>query len=138
MYNPLVSNYLLRREQFIAHPVERVFSFFSDARNLERITPPWLRFEVLTAGPIELRAGALIQYRIGWGMIPLRWTTEIVEWCSPHRFMDVQLRGPYRLWQHTHRFEPVEGGTRMTDEVEYALPLGPLGRLAHALKVRLR
>jgi ligand-binding SRPBCC domain-containing protein len=69
-------------------------------------------------------------------MIPLRWTTEIVEWCSPHRFMDVQLRGPYRLWQHTHRFEPFEGGTRMTDEVEYALPLGPLGRLAHALKVR--
>ncbi len=117
-------------------PVDEVFAFFADAANLEAITPPWLRFRLLSPGPIAMRPGALIFYRLYWGWLPLRWVTEIEEWQPPFRFVDVQLRGPYALWHHTHSFEPHEGGTLMRDEVRYALPLGPLGRLMHRLLVR--
>jgi ligand-binding SRPBCC domain-containing protein len=127
---------LLQREQWIARPIEEVFAFFADATNLEAITPPWLRFRILSPGPIAMRPGALIVYRLRWGWLPLRWVTEIEEWQPPFRFADVQLRGPYALWHHTHSFEPHDGGTLMRDRVRYALPLGPLGRLAHRLFVR--
>jgi hypothetical protein len=126
----------LRREQWVPRPPEEVFAFFSDARNLETLTPGWLRFEILTPGPIRVAAGARIDYRLRWHGIPLRWTTEIVRWEPPRVFEDLQLSGPYRLWHHTHRFEPEGGGTRMTDTVRYALPFGPLGRAVHAISVR--
>ncbi|MCU0235224.1 MAG: SRPBCC family protein, partial [Thermoanaerobaculales bacterium] len=84
-------------------PLAEVFPFFAEARNLERITPGWLRFEVLTPGPIEMRAGALIDYRLRWRGVPLSWRTEIEAWEPPHFFIDRQLRGPYRLWRHQHR-----------------------------------
>ncbi len=127
--------FLLQREQWIEKPVEEVFAFFADATNLEAITPPWLRFRILSPTPIAMRAGALIFYRLRWGWLPLRWVTEIEEWQPPFRFVDVQLGGPYALGHHTHSFEPHEGGTLMRDSVRYALPLGPLGRLVHRLFV---
>ena len=128
--------YRLHREHEIPRPIEEVFAFFSDVRNLERITPGWLNFRVLTPLPIEMRAGALIDYEIRWGPVPMRWRTEIVKWEPPVDFVDVQKRGPYKLWHHTHRFRATDDGTNMTDSVDYALPFGPLGRVAHALRVR--
>jgi ligand-binding SRPBCC domain-containing protein len=96
-----------------------IFPFFAEARNLETLTPPWLKFEVVTPGPIAMRAGALIDYRIRVHGLPIRWRTEIVEWNPPHRFIDVQLRGPYRLWHHTHTFEERGGSTLCRDDVRY-------------------
>ncbi len=126
----------LRREQWIPRPLDEVFSFFCDARNLEELTPPWLGFRILTAGPISLAAGATIRYRLAWHGLPVTWTTQIRRWDPPFRFIDAQLRGPYQLWHHTHRFEAHAGGTRMTDVVRYRLRFGVIGRAVHALKVR--
>ncbi len=126
----------LRREQWIPRPIEEVFAFFSDARNLETITPPWLGFRILTPGPVRIRTGTRIQYQLGWHGIPIRWTTEIRRWEPPFRFTDAQVAGPYRLWHHTHRFEAHGGGTRMTDVVRYRLPLGIVGRALHSLQIR--
>ncbi|MBA2630599.1 MAG: SRPBCC family protein [Thermoleophilaceae bacterium] len=128
--------HLLERAQFLAHPTEEVFAFFGDAFNLEDITPPWLQFRVMTAGPIEMRAGALIEYRLALRRVPVRWRTRIEEWVPGRRFVDVQLSGPYRLWHHTHTFEPDAGGTLVRDTVRYALPAGPAGELAHRMFVR--
>lgn len=110
-----------------------VFPFFADARNLELITPPWLRFEILTPLPIPMQAGALIEYRLRVHGIPVRWRTEIVEWAPPERFVDVQVRGPYVLWHHTHTFAERDGGTLCVDRVRY-WPRG--GALVNWLFVR--
>jgi ligand-binding SRPBCC domain-containing protein len=126
----------LKREQFLPSPPAEVFPFFSDARNLERITPPLLRFEVVTGGEIEMRPGALIQYRLRLHGLPVDWLTRIEEWQSGLRSVDAQLSGPYRLWHHTHSFEARDGGTLMTDTVRYALPAWPLGELARPLVKR--
>ena len=128
--------FTLKREQWVPRPLEEVFAFFSDARNLEALTPHWMRFQIVTPEPIAMTAGARIDYRLSWHGIPLRWTTEIARWQPPRRFEDVQLKGPYRLWHHTHRFEAAYGGTRITDQVRYALPFGLLGRAIHSLSVR--
>jgi ligand-binding SRPBCC domain-containing protein len=123
------------RRQRLALPAERAFAFFADARNLEAITPPWLAFEVL--GADELREGALIDYRLRLHRVPLRWRTRIAVWDPPVRFVDVQLRGPYALWEHTHTFERAgDEAVIVRDRVRYALPFGPLGALAHRLFVR--
>ncbi len=129
-------SYLLERELFIERSPEEIFRFFADACNLELITPPWLNFHICTPSPITMKAGALIDYEIRWRFVPLRWKTEIIEWNPPHQFTDVQLRGPYSLWHHTHSFAAENNGTRMIDRVRYALPGGPLGRLLHKLKVQ--
>jgi ligand-binding SRPBCC domain-containing protein len=114
-----------------------VFGFFAEARNLEAITPPLLRFTVVTPEPIDMQVGTLIEYRLRLHGLPLRWLTSIQAWDPPHRFVDVQLRGPYALWHHTHELEPDgAGGTRMRDTVRYELPFGPLGALAHRVLVR--
>jgi ligand-binding SRPBCC domain-containing protein len=126
----------LRRSQILPRPLGEVFAFFSDAANLERITPGFLHFKILTPLPIHMQPGTLIDYRIRICGIPRRWRTLIEEYEPGRRFVDVQLKGPYALWRHRHEFEEVPGGTRVSDVVHYRLPLGPLGLLAHALFVR--
>ena len=128
--------HVLEREQLVPRPRAEVFAFFADARNLEAITPPWLNFHVSTPGQIAMTEGALIEYRLRLHAIPIRWRTRIDVWEPEARFVDRQLSGPYRLWEHTHTFEPHVRGTVMGDRVRYALPLGPLGALAHAVLVR--
>jgi ligand-binding SRPBCC domain-containing protein len=112
---------------FLSQPLEYVFPFFADAGNLETITPPWLRFEILTPPPISMRAGTLIQYRLRLHGIPLRWRSEITAWEPPHRFVDEQRRGPYRTWIHEHTFAACAGGCEVRDFVRYAPPGGWLG-----------
>jgi ligand-binding SRPBCC domain-containing protein len=107
-------------------PLAEVFPFFADARNLEALTPPWLRFEILAPGPIEMRVGALIDYRLRVHGLPLRWRSEITAWDPPHLFVDEQRRGPYRLWRHTHRFAADGEATVVEDDIEYAVPGGAL------------
>ncbi|MCC7388356.1 MAG: SRPBCC family protein [Phycisphaerales bacterium] len=128
--------YRLHAQVRLASPIGEVFPFFADARNLDRLTPPSLRFEILTPGEIEMAPGTLIDYRIRLRAVPMRWRTRITEWDPPHGFADEQLRGPYRWWIHRHRFTPDGDGTIMTDTVDYAVPGGPLAPLAHTLLVR--
>jgi len=129
--------HLLERTQRVDLPIDRAFDFYGDARNLERITPPWLGFEVTTPEPIEMGVGTLIEYRLRLHGIPVRWRTRIATWEPPHRFVDMQIRGPYSLWEHTHTFEEDgPGATIIRDRVRYSIPLGPLGELAERLLVR--
>jgi ligand-binding SRPBCC domain-containing protein len=127
--------YTLHRELWVPYPLSTVFDFFSSAENLEPLTPPWMHFRILTPPPIVMKPGATIAYSLRVRGIPLRWLTEIERWNPPHEFIDVQARGPYKLWRHTHRFSEVEGGTLIVDAVEYALPFGVLGRMVHRLQV---
>jgi ligand-binding SRPBCC domain-containing protein len=125
----------LERAQVVRRSIDEVFAFFARARNLETITPPWLRFEVLTPEPVAMRAGALIEYRLRLHGVPLRWTSRIEYWEPGAAFVDRQIRGPYRLWHHRHEFAPHGDGTMVRDRIHYALPLGHLGELAGALFV---
>ena len=126
----------LIRELVVPRPLHETFAFFARARNLQEITPGWLRFEVLTPDPIVMRAGTVIEYSLRLHGVPLRWTARIEDWREGRGFVDRQIRGPYRLWHHRHEFSPHAGGTLVRDHVHYALPLGPLGELAHRLQVR--
>jgi ligand-binding SRPBCC domain-containing protein len=129
--------HVLQREQRLPAAPDAVFPFFADAANLESITPPLLRFRVVTPAPIEMGAGTFIQYALRLRGLPVRWDTLIQAWEPPHRFVDVQLNGPYALWEHTHTFAP-DGADAVviSDRVRYALPLGRLGELALRLFVR--
>jgi ligand-binding SRPBCC domain-containing protein len=113
-------------EQWLPRPRVEVFPFFADAANLQAITPPWLDFKVVTPGPLSMRSGALIDYRLKLRGIPIGWRTEISVWEPPFRFVDRQLKGPYRQWIHEHTFEEKDGGTRCRDVVDYAVPGGAL------------
>jgi len=128
--------HLLKREQWVPVTMDKVFAFFSDARNLEVLTPPWLHFRILTPAPIRIGEGATIRYRLRWRGVPIRWRTAITRWEPPAAFEDMQMSGPYRLWHHSHQFEALRGGTLMTDTVRYALPFGCLGQPAYRLVVR--
>jgi ligand-binding SRPBCC domain-containing protein len=103
--------YILSFQQQVSRSLEEVFDFFSRAENLQALTPPWLNFKIRGVKPLPVQQGTLIHYSLRVHGIPLRWTSEIVEWDPPHRFVDLQLRGPYKVWRHEHRFESHDGGT---------------------------
>jgi hypothetical protein len=116
--------FTLETRLFLPRPLETVFPFFADAGNLEILTPPWLRFGIVTPHPLVMRSGALINYRLRLHGIPLRWQSEITAWEPPHRFVDEQRRGPYRVWIHEHTFTESKGGCEVRDFVRYAAPGG--------------
>lgn len=127
------SGYVLRAFCTVPRSLDEVFQFFSDATNLESITPVWMMFQVLTPQPIEMFVGQKIDYRLRVRGLPLRWTSEITAWEPPRRFVDEQRRGPYRHWHHEHSFESCYEGTRVIDVVHYGVPGGAL---VHWLVVR--
>jgi ligand-binding SRPBCC domain-containing protein len=110
-----------------------LFAFFADAGNLDRLTPPELRLRILTPLPIEMREGALIEYRISLFGIPFGWRTRITRWEPESCFVDEQIRGPYRLWEHAHHFSENGEGTKMEDVVRWGLPIPPFGEIAAPL-----
>ena len=126
----------LERTQIVRRPLAETFRFFSDPRNLERLTPAFLKFKFLATPPENLRAGSVIDYQIRLYGVPVHWRTRIEVVDEPNRFVDVQEKGPYALWRHSHIFTDIGGGkTEMRDRVEYAMPLGPLGEIAYHLFV---
>jgi ligand-binding SRPBCC domain-containing protein len=131
-----VSAHRLERSQRIPRSRDEVFAFFADAANLETITPPFLRFRILSTMPVEMHPGARIEYSLALFGIPFRWSTRITRWEPGVCFVDEQESGPYALWRHTHQFTDNGDATTMKDTVDYVLPLGPLGRMARALFVR--
>jgi ligand-binding SRPBCC domain-containing protein len=130
-----VNDFIRRIDRVQLVPLTRdaAFGYFADASNLEAITPPWLRFRILTPQPIALGEGALIDYRLALHRVPLRWRTRIERWEPGRCFVDTQLDGPFALWEHTHTFEEQVGGTLIRDRVEYRMPLEVFGQLAHRL-----
>jgi len=123
--------YVLERSQKIAAPLEKTFRFFADPGNLTEITPTWLNFQIVKVDGLPLRAGSEFKYRIRWLGMPRAWRALITEFEPPRRFVDVQVKGPYRLWRHEHTFEDVDGKTLMRDRVEYEVPCGLVGRIVH-------
>jgi ligand-binding SRPBCC domain-containing protein len=130
-----LTDHVLERSQVVPVDVETAFAFFADAWNLEAITPQWLRFRIVE-GPPALERGSLLLYRLRLFGMPIRWRTEIVEWRPPFGFTDVQIEGPYRRWEHTHRLRRVAGGTEIHDRVVYRLPYEPLAGLVAPVTVR--
>jgi ligand-binding SRPBCC domain-containing protein len=128
--------HVLERSQRLSQPPDEVFPFFADAQNLGRITPPFLHFKILSQQPARMGPGTLIKYRIRVRGLPVRWLTRIEQWEPTRRFVDLQLSGPYRLWHHTHDFEPDSGGTMMRDTVRYAMRAGAIGEAVHERIVR--
>ncbi len=128
-------DHLFTQQIFLPYPLDYVFEFFSNAKNLQALTPPSLHFQILTPLPIEMKPGALIDYKLKLFGIPFRWRTRIDTWDPPHQFSDSQIKGPYRKWVHTHTFETVEGGVLMKDQVQYLSPGGPLEPLINKLFV---
>jgi ligand-binding SRPBCC domain-containing protein len=126
----------LSRTQLVGRPLPEVFAFFSDPSNLEALTPAFLRFGILTPLPIEMRAGAQLDYQLSLFGVPVRWRTRITDWQPGKRFADEQESGPYALWRHTHEFEARGTSTLVRDLVDYSLPLGPIGAVAHLVFVR--
>lgn len=114
--------YRLEAQQLVAEPRGQLFEFFSDAFQLERLTPPWLHFSVATPKPITITAGTLIDYKLRVHGLPMRWRSKISVWEPPAQFVDEQVKGPYRSWHHRHVFEEVEGGTLVRDIVHYRVP----------------
>jgi ligand-binding SRPBCC domain-containing protein len=127
--------YRLRCELLAPLTISKVFAAFENPYNLSLITPPWLKFQVVSDEPVVMRQGAEIRYRFHWLGLPLAWKTIITEYNPPFSFVDQQAQGPYPLWRHRHSFEATPNGTIVRDQVDYALPLGIFGRALHALVV---
>jgi len=133
--------HIFKSSMILPYEIHDVFQFFSDATNLERITPPKLCFHISTPTPIPMGEGTLIHYKLKLYGIPFKWMARISRWDPPFRFIDEQIRGPYRRWIHTHRFFDLGRATRVTDEVLYGLPLWPIGEalfpIIHYMLVRI-
>jgi ligand-binding SRPBCC domain-containing protein len=127
----MTREYQLERQQMIPRPRNVVFAFFADAANLEILTPKFLKFQIITPLPIVMQPGTLIDYTLQLCHLPFHWRTRIETFEPPLCFTDVQLSGPYQRWRHLHEFHEVPGGTLVLDRVDYALPYGILGTLAH-------
>ncbi|MCB0078195.1 MAG: SRPBCC family protein [Anaerolineales bacterium] len=125
--------HILESELALPLPIDEVFPFFAEPENLERITPNSMRFNIITPPPITMKRGALIDYKLSLFGIPFKWKTEITRYEPPYVFVDEQLKGPYKLWVHTHTFEPTDRGTLIKDHVRYQLPLSPLGDIVHPI-----
>ncbi|MEM9185012.1 MAG: SRPBCC family protein [Planctomycetota bacterium] len=126
--------YILHAECVLPRPVDEMFAFFSQPENLAKLTPPWMHFKILTPEPIEMAAGTVLDYRVKiLKFVPMRWRSKITTWEPGVAFADTQVRGPYTRWDHDHRFEAVESGTRMIDHVRYGVPGGGL---VHRLLVK--
>ncbi len=130
--------YELRREQIVPETLEKTFAFFSQPENLARITPQSLGFVTLTPSPIPMHTGSIIDYTIKVSGIRVHWRTLIAVYEPPHRFVDIQLKGPYAFWHHMHEFSAMGESTRIVDRVRYALPFGIIGRLVHPVMVAPR
>jgi hypothetical protein len=130
-----MQTYHLRCEVLAECPLLKTFEVFNDPRNLGKITPGWLNFQVLTKD-IVMRQGAEIEYNIRWLGLPMHWKTLICEYAPPKFFVDEQAEGPYALWRHRHTFEETPNGTLVGDHVEYGMPLGILGEIAHFVMVK--
>jgi ligand-binding SRPBCC domain-containing protein len=126
----------LERRQFVPRPRSEIFAFFANAANLEALTPEFLQFHILTPLPIVMRSGTLIDYQLKLFGIRFQWQTLIESFEPESRFVDFQITGPYRDWHHVHEFQDAPGGTLIVDRVDYEMPLGPLGHVAHWLSVR--
>ena len=130
-------HYELRDEFDVSAGLDDVWKFFSKVANLPKITPAWMNFEIHTPESVVIHQDTVFDYTIRWLGIPFHWKSRILDWDPPRRFVDIQVRGPYSLWHHEHRFTPLEsGGVRCFDRVIYQLPLGPIGRLTHSMVVR--
>jgi len=127
---------LLHSKTLIAEKRETLFDFFCKAENLEVLSPPWLKFRILTKPPIEMAVGTLIDYPLKIKGIPVKWRTEITDWNPPYSFTDSQIKGPYRVWIHEHRFEEVEEGTLMHDIVQFKSPGWFLEPAIHAMMIK--
>ena len=128
--------HVLERSQWVPSPVAETFAFFSDAANLQAITPPWLHFRILSALPVAMHEGAHIDYALKLHGLPVRWRSRIARWQPGSEFTDEQVLGPYARWVHRHTFRAERGGTRIGDRVEYALRFDPLSRPVQPLYVR--
>ena len=126
----------LYKMQIVNRPLAEVFSFFQNPENLALITPPWLGFSILTPLPVVMKEGAVFEYSVRVMGLRTRWASLICDYQPPGTFVDEQLKGPYRYWRHTHTFAEVEGGTRITDEIRYAMPFGILGEIVQRLMVK--
>jgi len=132
-----VKKYSIEFEQFINLPIQDVFLFFSQPKNLSLITPPRLKFNILTPEPIQMNEGQLIDYTLTiMYIINIRWTTLITMYQEPNIFIDQQLKGPYSLWHHTHTFEEKDGGTLIKDKVIYGIPFGWFGRFLNFVYIK--
>jgi ligand-binding SRPBCC domain-containing protein len=131
-----MKTFWFQTETLLKTSLTDVFKFFSNAENLETITPPWLKFNIITPLPIEMRKGAVIDYQLKLYGIPLKWKTLILEWDPPFRFIDCQLNGPYKKWIHEHRFEEKGQEIHMIDSIEYALPGGILAPAINSIKIK--
>lgn len=126
---------LIRKTSFKVN-INKLFDFFSKAENLNKITPPVLGFKIITPLPVEMKKGTLIDYKIKLNGIPFNWRTEITKWEPPFLFEDTQIRGPYKIWIHEHRFEEKDGVTYMTDTVKYLSPGSIFEFIPHYLIVK--
>jgi ligand-binding SRPBCC domain-containing protein len=129
-----MADHVLESRLWLARPRPQVFAFFADPAHLARVSPPSLGLRLLTPAA-SLAAGAVVDVRVSWLGVPLRWRAYIREFDPPYRFVDVQVRGPWARWEHRHRFLEEDGGTWMEDRITYRMPLGPLGRALHAALV---